>query len=355
MNVKPNEELQPSIVRSFFVPDSVLQGTDFSIHMLWDKERSVSIDVSLPLDLVELKEVYNVSKTALKIEMERNLVRVTGFESNGYVGFVFFSRVFEKTFLEVPIRIEVNDNNTGEKQVIERKISFFRPHVVLYEVPTYIELVGGSEGEYKIPMNKKIRLKNEGKGTALVKFEISKESNVVIRKPVEVEEFIETFCSRLSNKLSSLRNVYPQYTDVINGFEAFLLDLIKGTFTISKEYVKRVQEMLDALEKAFEESEDFARDIAEAILSAYLSAINVLTEIRSFLEYLKSLASNRVILLNAMSMMEFKPGLNRLKGHLLFQDLAGNVYNPIEIQTCVEVKSNESIMVPLYEIFEWEA
>jgi hypothetical protein len=223
--------------------------------------------------------------------------------------------------------------------------------VVLYEVPSHIELM---VEERKISISKRIRLKNEGKGTALVNFEISKESDVTIRKPGEVEEFIEKFCSRFSSKLSSVKDAYPQYLEVINDFERFFIDLVKGTFTISSEYVERVQRMLDALEKAFEEDEDFAKDVAEAILSAYFSAINILTEIRSFLEYLKSLASNRVILLNAMSTIEFKPNLNDLRGRLLVQDLAGNVYDPIEVQTNVRVRSNGPVTVPLYEIFEWE-
>jgi hypothetical protein len=55
-----------------------------------------------------------------------------------------------------------------------------------------------------------------------------------------------------------------------------------------------------------------------------------------------------------MSMIEFKPGSNLLKGRLVIQDLAGNIYKPIEINTNVEVKSDKPITIPMYEIFKWE-
>ena len=115
-----------------------------------------------------------------------------------------------------------------------------------------------------------------------------------------------------------------------------------------------MQETFENLLGAFEENEDFTRDFLDSILGAYLSAVNILTDLASFLEYLKSLAENRVILLNATSMIEFKPGSNLLKGRLVVLDLAGNMYEPIEIGTNIEVKSDQPITIPLYEIFQWE-
>jgi hypothetical protein len=116
-----------------------------------------------------------------------------------------------------------------------------------------------------------------------------------------------------------------------------------------------MHDAFESLIRAAVENEDFARDVLDSYLSAYLSAVNILTELGSFLEYLKSLAENRVILLNAMSMIEFKPGSNLLKGRLVIQDLAGNIYKPIEINTNVEVKSDKPLTIPMYEIFKWEA
>jgi hypothetical protein len=339
---------QPSIIQSLFLPDFVLQGTEFPVHLIWDKERFINIDICIPTSLVKLKEIYNVNETALKIE--EDLVHITNFESNGYVGFVFVSGIYKEPFVEVPIKIEVKDNS-GEKQMVERKIIFFRPHVVLYEMPSNVELI--QEGG-QILVDKRICLKNEGKGTALVNFEISKDSDVITKKPEDVEEFIENFCLRFSNKMNDVRETYPQYLEIINGFETFLTDLVKGTFIISEQYIKEMQDILNRLEKAFEENENFARDVLNSILSAYLSAVNILTEIRSFLEYLKSLAENKVILLNAMSMIELKPGLNLLKGRLLVVDLAGYAHEPIEVQTSIKVKSVGSVMIPIYEIFKWE-
>jgi hypothetical protein len=166
---------QPSIIQSLFIPDSTLQGTDFPVHLIWDKERFVEIYISIPFNSVKLKEIYNVNEKALKIE--KDLIRITDFETNGYVGLVFTSEICKEALVELPIRIEVKDN-AGQQQIIERKIIFFRPNVILYETPNNIELI--QKGE-QILISKKIRLKNEGKGTALVNFETYKESNVSVK------------------------------------------------------------------------------------------------------------------------------------------------------------------------------
>jgi hypothetical protein len=85
---------QSSIIQSLFIPDSTLQGTDFPIHLIWDKERFVKIDISVPFSLIKLKEIYNVDEKALKIE--KDLICITGFEINGYVGLVFVSEICEE-------------------------------------------------------------------------------------------------------------------------------------------------------------------------------------------------------------------------------------------------------------------
>jgi hypothetical protein len=339
---------QPSIIHSLFIPDSTLQGTEFPVHLIWDKERFVEIDISIPFDLVKLKEIYNVDEKALKIE--KDLIRITDFETNGYVGLVFTSEICKEALLELPIRIEVKDN-AGQQQIIERKIILFRPNVILYETPNNIELIRKGD---QILISKKIRLKNEGKGTALVNFETYRESDVIVKRPEEIEEFIEKFFSRFFSKLNNLKITYPQYLEIINNFERFYTDLVKGNFVISEKYIQEMQETFENLFRAFEENEDFARDFLDSILGAYLSAVNILTDLTTFLEYLKSLAENRVILLNATSIIEFKPGSNLLKGRLIILDLAGNMYEPIEIGTNIEVKSDQPITIPLYEIFQWE-
>ncbi|MEM3870959.1 MAG: hypothetical protein QXE05_00115 [Nitrososphaeria archaeon] len=337
-----------SLIQSIFIPDSTLQGSEFPIHLMWDKNRSIRIDINVYSSLIKIKEVYNVDKKGL--EIGENVVHLASFESNGYVGLVFISDIYKEALVEIPIKIEVRDTTTGEKQIIERKIIFFRPNVVLYGTPVEIKLIRKGD---KIIINDKIYLKNEGKGTALVYFENFKESNVIIKNPEEIEEFVEIFCSRFSSKLNNVKNVYIQYSEIINDFEILILDLIKGTFKISEEYIQKMQNTIENLEKLFEEDEEFFKDIVDSFLSAYFSAINILTEIRGFLEYLKQLAENKVILLNAISMIELKPGLNFLKGHLHIHDLAKNVYEPIEIQTNLRVESEDPVVIPLFEIFKW--
>ena len=93
-----------SIIKAFFMPDSSLQGTDFPIHLIWDENRAVNIKIYIPLNIIELKEIYNVDETEL--EIGETHLSITNFERNGYVGFVFFSKIYKEPFVEIPIKIE---------------------------------------------------------------------------------------------------------------------------------------------------------------------------------------------------------------------------------------------------------
>lgn len=335
-----------SIIRSFFLPEFSLQGSEFPLHLLWD-ERNITIRIESLFNLIKLKEIYNVDKNSLKIE--ENSLYITNFEKNGYVGLVFESIIHEKPRVEAPIRIIIRDDD-GKEQIIEQKILLFRPHIVVYDVPNEIKLI---ETNDEIRLDKKILVKNVGEGTALVKFEISDKCDIVLKMPEETEKFIEQFSYKFSSKLEKVKREFPQYIETINGFEEFILDIIKGTFKIDREYVEKIQKMLENLEKAFQENEDFLRDIAEALISAYLSSVSLFTELRSFLEYLKSIVENKVILINSTSMIELKPGKNFLEGKIYINDLASNSYDPIKITTNIIVLSSQPVRIPLYEIFSW--
>ena len=95
------------------------------------------------------------------------------------------------------------------------------------------------------------------------------------------------------------------------------------------------------------------KSLLEGIYVAYLSSVNLITEVHGFLEYLKSLAKNKILLQSAISVIALKPGENKLNGVLEVVDLANNVYEPLPIKTVINVQQESSISVPLYSIFEW--
>jgi len=342
---EPNET---SLLQSIFIPDASLQGTEFPIHLLWDKGKSIeSISIEIPLDLIRPKEIYNVDRNNLRIEKEG--IFINGFEKNGYVGLVFVSRIYKDPLVKVPIRIAIKDD-LGNMQSVEKEMVLFKPHVIAWNIPSKIYV---HEEDGNIRFDRKIHLKNEGKGTALVVFEALQEGDVIVKKPEDIETFIETFCNELSKRLKRTKENYPQYNKIVDEFETVLVNTVKGNYKLTEDYLKDVNRSMKRIMNAFEENENFMESIAEAIVGAYLSAVNILTELRSFLEYLRSIGENRVVLLNAMHMLEFKPGRHLLKGELLVQDLAGYNHDPIKIQVIVEVDSNKNVNIPLYELFEW--
>jgi len=336
-----------SVVESFFIPDSSLQGSKFPVHLIWNRDTTIALNLEVPSEFVILREIYNVGKEC--IEIDGSNVKITGFETNGYIGLVFATRIVKETSVLVPLRITI-EMKEGAKQTIERNILLFRQHVVKRSVPEEIDV----KSEIGKPIiENRICLKNEGSGTAIVKLDISKESDAVVKMPEEMEGFATKFCSTLKVKADILKKDFPKYSKNVDDFITLIVDSVEGSFTVSKEYVKKVGDTIDNMSDAFEESEDFMGGVLEALLGAYLSSINLLTEMHGLLEYLKSLAKNKVLLQNATSVIELNPGLNRIFGCLRIHDLAHNVHEPIEIETKINVKSSSKIAVPLYSIFEW--
>jgi len=335
------------MIKSFFAPDSCLQGTEFPIHLIWDREKAVDIRMNFPSNLLKLKEIYNVRENEFNVK--EDYLRITGFETNGYTGLVFKTGIFKEPSILAPLKIEIVTKE-GQKQIIEHKMFLFRPHVVAGALPRETNLVLGKD---RASLKNKISVRNMGKGTAVVRLDLAQESDGIVKMPNDIAEFVEKFCSTLATKAESIKKDFPEYSQIVDEFIYLMTDSVKGSSAITKEYVEKMRKTVDNIAEAFAESEDFLRDIFEAILSAYLSAVHIITEIHSFLEYLKSLAENRVLLLNATSVIELKPGLNNVLGYLRVQDLVHNVYEPQKIVLKVNVESKNNVSIPLYSMFDW--
>ena len=136
--VKYKRQGPSSPLKSFFVPDSSLQGSEFPIHLTWNREKLVRINIRFPSASMNLKEIYNVSKHGLEIE-DGNLT-ITEFEINGYMGLVFEASIDKKSSVVVPVKAEIETDN-GISHVVERKMLLFRPHIVTQTIPRETELV----------------------------------------------------------------------------------------------------------------------------------------------------------------------------------------------------------------------
>jgi len=297
--------------------------------------------------MMHIKEVYNVPKEGVKIE--EDTLTLKDFETNGYAGLVLGTKTLKEFSTLGSLEIEIIGDD-GSRNGIQHNVVLFRPQITLYKTPNEIIAI---QGKGDVILKDKIPIRNVGKGTAIVQLDISKESNVTVRVPEGMKEFYEKFISMLASKSIGIKKEFPEYSEAVDGLTGLLTDSLRGSVTVTEDYVKKMQDVLDKIDAAFEESENFMRSVMEAVLSAYLSSVHIITEVHGFLEYLKSLAKNRVLLLNATSVIELKPGTNRVSGYLRIQDLADNVYEPLKIDIAVNLNSSAPAQIALYAMFNW--
>jgi len=339
------------VLESIFVPDTSLQGTDIPVHIIWKKDAVVKhVKVCYPNHIMELEEIYNVNKDGIHRNESCIIINGSAIEVNGYIGLVFKSEILKEPYVETEISIEIMTLlNSSEKT--KWRLKLFRPHLVVQHIPPIIEIKVDAKG---IKLSDRIVATNKGFGIAIVKFEVKAAEEVKVLRHLEIKEYVEHFCNQLLKNLEKVKTTFPQYSSIVNEFGRIWIDLSFGTFKITKESLKHAKEVFLTLLDIIEGDEDFARAITTALLGAYFSAINILTEFRALLEYLNSLAENRIILINAMDIIELQPGTNIVNGELQVHDLAENVYKPISIRICINVKCNDKIMIPLYELFKWK-
>jgi len=328
-------------VESVYVPENCLQGTEFPAHIIWNKDIPITVQIHLPKG-IKIKEVYNVKEDGF--ELSENTLTINEVEVNGYVGLVFCSEIYDKPFLEEQIKFVFKIEN--EEEVINKKILLFRPEIQVYEKPEKI-FVTFSEELSQILVSDKIRVSNKGGGTAILSIKVKEESEVVKKSPEAIEEFREGFWRDLEKRLNKLKEEFPEYSEIISGY----IRLGKTPIEFDKEYLANLESVITQLYDALQSDESFLEAFAEAIVSAYLMNINIITEINSFIEYLKSITTERIIFLDAMNVIEVDSNSKNFAAEITVTDLALNEYRPIDIS--VEIKSNKKGKFPLYLMFEW--
>jgi len=332
-----------SLAKSSFIPDSCLQGAEIPIHVIWNPKEDVEIKISYPSDIMDVQEVYNVKKEDVKFEQER--LFLLQFEVNGYVGLLLRSRMCENPSMERDITIRIQ-SKSGITETVKQKILLFRPQIVAIDKPSMIMITASRSGD-PILQNK-IKIMNMGKGTAIANVKISEGSDIILRAPSEIEEFIEKFYTSLVDKLHKVKEMFPQFAKLTDDFVK--VTEFAGGFT--KEFLGDLNRVMSELSNAFECNYEFFLAFAEAVMGAYLSSIPRITEIHSFIEYLKSIATEKVIFYSAVNLFEVAPGSNKLKAELTVTDLALNYYEPIDISLEIELSASSILLVPLYSLFQ---
>jgi len=230
--------IMDSLLESVFVPESSLQGSEFPIHLTWNKGKSLKIIIELPANGIIVKEIHNVGKNHLKVD--GNLISMDGFEVNGYLGLVFETRIMHESSLLVPLRFIIEDNE-GQTESIENKILLFRQNIAIQNTPPRIEL---KQEPTNVKVTNKVSVRNYGRGTAIVKLRLLEDSDGEIKKPKDIEEFSSKFCSLLTERFEQTKNKFPTYRKTTDDFLHFITDSVCGTYILNKEYEKKPKRRL---------------------------------------------------------------------------------------------------------------
>ena len=332
-------------IDSLFMPDSCLQGDSFPAHVIWNKSISVEITLNLPSSIT-IKDVFNVQEEGF-IQKSQDSFVFKKFDVNGYLGLVFVSKFYDQPKVEESIEFEIIDINTLEKSSHIKKIELFRPFITLEHVPKTINVDFNSETNDCF-LSEKIKLKNRGDGTALIAVESIFTENFSRSAPSRYNNFVKKFIEDLEIKMIDVKSKFQEYSQIIDNF----ISLMRHPVSLTDEFRENIKKLDQELTKICEENEIFREDFITAIVISYIENIELITEIRSFMEYLNSIGKGRIVLLNSIEVMKPKKTRGQLELQIQITDLAYHNFPEINLPR-IEIICDRHCEIPIHSFFEW--
>lgn len=334
-------------IESLFVPDSCLQGDEFPAHITWDKSEKIEVMLKYPKPL-EIKKIYNVPRDGIKI-IDENSIKISKFDVNGYVGFVLGSKILDDVRHRSSVKFEIKDMNTQSVKQFLKEISFFRPALESKEIPSRIKInYNSSTRSYRV--DKKIKIINVGDGTAIIAAVLASNNDSDFERllPKSMDTFITQVFADMETELEEVKENFPDYSSYVNGY----LSLAKPPISLDDKFKQQVKSVSDSLYKAFEDDEDFFEEFSWAIGTSYFKNIHLVTEIRSFMNYLYSIGEGKVLLANYIDVLKPKKSMATLRLEIRMTDLAYRSYPPLELPP-IEVICEKECEIPIHVLFDW--
>jgi|GEM_PF-2419349 len=324
-------------VKSLFVPSTCLQGSKLPVHVIWSKEKDLKISVRYP-DSFEVSEIFN-GKPSLS---ESNPLVFSEFEENGYIGIVFNTKKVSENRLKVTIdfTFEEAGGNIGH---ITRGVHCFRPDVKVVHVPSVIEIKKDKDGKYYA--SDRIQVVNCGEGTAVLSLVEREETELRIREPHGIGEFITNFWSDFIEGLSHLKNRYPDHAELLDKLIGLKDKLSK---VLDEAEVKGLKDLVEELENILITDSSFSEEYESTVQVAYIKNLKFITELESFLIYLKSTDSERLLLKNPINVLNLEPRKKNFRANLNIIDLNYNSYPKVPIS--FEICATEACELPLHKL-----
>lgn len=321
-------------IESIFLPDEGLQGEDIPSHIIWKDMNYSDIRLVIP-PILRLKEIYNVNED--QWVMNQNTLTVKGVEVDGYLGLLFES-IRSDEEKEKYGEIDYRFINTENEIIFQTKkaIRLFRPFIFLEDVPQSIKIAFPNK-----EMDKKIKLTNSGEGTAIIGIETTEKSEIRETSSKIVEDFMNEFIKDLEKEILRLKEEFPAYSQFLDKL-----------FLYEKEPEWEIEEFIEELEQIREKDEDFFYALAQSLAWTIMNNIHFDTIIESFVSYLDSLATNKILIYNPLDVIEVSETPKRIDLKILQKDLLMKEYDPIEIPAIV-ISANKRDIIELHRLFEW--
>jgi hypothetical protein len=325
-------------LKDVFLPEYCVQGERIPFYLIWDKSKNIKISLSLPKGL-ELKEAYNIDSKDISID--KNIIIANNFEIEGYFGGVIKSKLYADASTSKTITFSIDDGSE-HIQNFEKSIELFRPDI---KISNNISTINITTSKDKPLTDKQIPLYNYGKGTGIVKIDISEDSEIKEGTPEGFEEFKVKFIQDINESFNELRFKFPQYKEIITNLKLFIDDPLPS----ESNKLGQLRDTIGELEKAFDNNEEFFEEFAQGIATAYLKNVSVLTDIIAFLAFMKSVSKNRIIFVDAMKVLKVSTTPQKLHATLIVTDLAQNEYPPIQLPV-ITLTSDKECTIPIYHI-----
>ncbi len=335
------------IIKKAFVPSNSLQGSALATYLLWDKAKKIKIFLNIS-DSLEIVDVYNGE---IETNNKDNRIEISKFDANGYLGLVFQTKILNVTKKTEKITFEISD---GEKiiETIEKSIFLFRPEVELISTPEKIVCESDSKNAIKF-VNKGIRLKNIGDGMAVIGLKPHENSLIKIHEPENTYKFFKSVWTDVASSFEKMEKSFPEYEIDMREYIEFgnyVIDHLDDILDIKiREWHKKLNEKF---EKILLSNEEFARQYVECISTAYLKNYHLITNIENFVNYLKSIENNKILIINPLMVLRISTPLKKFEGNIVVFDLNGHEYPSIPIK--FEVQSEADCEIPLHQLFSIE-
>lgn len=309
------------ILKRLFVPSNCLQGNEFSLHLLWPRDKVVNVCITIP-KLFEVLRINNGEDPKLN----ENKLIVTQFEENGFLGVILKTPQLPEHSKDEEIIFEINDSN-GNKQIEKRLVHLFRPSVEIVSHPKQIKVIKDKNQDI-FYVEDKINFTNDGEGIAILGFNVLDDSQLKIIKPKGAAEFEKNFWTVLSEEIKEVNKIYPEHSSLLDEF------MMIGTspHDFSEKKIETVKEIFNELENVLLYDSTFAEKFINSVIVAYMKNIHMITEIESFITYLKSIESDKIIIDDPIRVLKIGKELKKLKAEITVTDLGYNIYPTIPIE-----------------------